>query len=189
MNSRILPTLALFIAIGIFFAYVNPTWAGPIANAKLAIASDNQALAAATQYKMRQNELSTARDSIDPTNLARLSALLPDSVDNVSLILNINALAARSGVLLSNIDAAASNSGSPLLAGASAGEALPPSTISPIGSVDLSLSAIGPYSGLQAFLTGIEKSARMLDVREISVSGTDTGVYSYHMVIRLYWLR
>ncbi len=31
MNSRVLPFLALMISVGIFFAYINPTWTGSIA--------------------------------------------------------------------------------------------------------------------------------------------------------------
>ncbi|MBI2025438.1 hypothetical protein HYT04_01465 [Candidatus Kaiserbacteria bacterium] len=66
---------------------------------------------------------------------------------------------------------------------------LPVSRANPIGSVDLSLSAIGTYSSLQAFLVGIENSARLIDVRDIVVKGSDTGVYTYQMTLRLYWLR
>jgi hypothetical protein len=42
---------------------------------------------------------------------------------------------------------------------------------------------------MQTFLTGIEKSARLLDVQDILVTGSDTGVYTYQMTMRLYWLR
>ncbi len=48
-----------------------------------------------------------------------------------------------------------------------------------VGSVDLSLSAVGTYGALQAFLLGIEKSARVLDVQNMLVTGSDTGIYNY----------
>jgi len=50
MNSRILPSIALIIAVGIFFVYVNPVWNGSIASTKESIAIDDEALAAAQQY-------------------------------------------------------------------------------------------------------------------------------------------
>ena len=183
MNSRVLPSLALMISVGIFFAYVKPVWSGPIAETKIAIVNDEQALIAAHEYKAKENELASARNAIDPDNLARLSTFLPDSVDNVRLILDINALAARSGLSLSNINVVKSDSGS------TGGGALPAARENPVGSVDLSLSAIGTYSALNVFLAGVEKSARLLDVRDIVVKGSDTGVYNYQMSIRLYWLR
>ncbi|MFM2330876.1 MAG: hypothetical protein RLZZ26_383 [Candidatus Parcubacteria bacterium] len=189
MSSRVLPTLAILIAVGIFFAYVSPLWSQQITATKDAIAKDDQALAAAKQYSARETELAQKRDAIDPNNLLRINTFLPDSVDNVGLILNINALAARSGLLLSNVDVA----GNPLddSAQSTARGANGPSVAAsnPVGSVDLSLSAIGTYAALQAFLTGIEKSARLLDVRDIHVTGSDTGVYTYQMTMRLYWLR
>ncbi|MGD0328469.1 MAG: hypothetical protein ABSB00_02010 [Minisyncoccia bacterium] len=187
MNNHILPTLALLIAIGIFFTYVNPTWSGPIATAKAAIASDGQALAAASQYAAQQNELASARNAIAPADIARLTTFLPDSVNNVGLILDLNALAARSGISLSNVNITvnANNAG----AASSATGALPVSGASPVGSADFSLSAKGTYTAFLAFLAGIEKSERLLDVRDITVEGSDTGVYTYQMTLRLYWLQ
>ena len=187
MNSRALPLLALILTVGIFFAYVKPVWSGPLKETKAAIADDEKALAAAKEYKKKQNELASASKAIDPENIDRLSVFLPDSVDNVGLILDINALAARSGLSLANIDVAANEKGSADAVPSSG--ALQVTHANPVGSIDLSLSAIGTYSALQAFLVGVEKSARLLDVRNITVKGSDTGVYNYQMTIRLYWLR
>ena len=184
MSNRIPPLIALAVAIGIFFAYVNPTWSGTLAATKSAIASDDKALAAASEYATQQNELADARNNIDTTDLARLETLLPDSVDNVVLILDLNALAARSGLLLSNIDVMKSEAKS-----LNSTSALPATGVSPIGSIDLSLSAVGTYDAFRAFLTGVEKSARLLDVRDLVVKGSDTGSYSYKMTLRIYWLR
>lgn len=193
MNSRVLPALALILSVGIFFAYIKPTWSGPVKEIKNAIEKDEQALIAADEYKKKQNVLASARNAIDQDNLNRLSVFLPDSVDNVGLILNINALAARSGLSLANIDVVTENiQGAGNKSSASSepsSGALQVARANPVGSVDMSLSAIGTYSALQAFISGIEKSARILDVRDITVKGSDTGVYNYQMTIRLYWLR
>ncbi len=181
MNSRVLPLVALIVAGGMFFFYVNPVWSGPIAATKAAIAHDDLALAAAKQYAAQQNALASERDAIDPNDLARLTTFLPDSVDNVGLILDLNGLAARSGLLLQNIDVTANNT---VVPGAQSTVAT-----NPVGSVDLSISAAGPYSALQTFLAGVERSARLLDLRSVIVKGSDTGVYVYQMTLRLYWLR
>jgi hypothetical protein len=186
MNSRVLPIFAFAIALGIFFAYVNPTWTGSIAAAKATIAADDQALSAAQHFTAQQNQLAAARDSIDPSYLSALSTFLPDSVDNVGLILDLNALAARSGLSVANIDVITSASGS---AQSPSTGALPAATENPVNSVDLSLSASGTFAAFQTFLTGIERSARLLDVHDLVVHGSETGVYSYQMTIRLYWLR
>lgn len=185
MNNRVLPLVALAASAGIFFAYVNPTWSGPIAAAKDAIALDDSALAAAEEYAVRKNELSAARADIDLENLERITTLLPDSVDNVGLILDINALAARSGISLANIDVATVDGG----AKGGAQGTLPIATASPVGSINLSLTALGTFSAFQTFVDGIERSARLLDIQDILVKGSDTGVYTYQITLRLYWLR
>lgn len=186
MNNRIPPLIALAVAVGIFFAYVSPTWSGTIAKTKSAINSDDKALSAASEYATQQNELADARNNIDTTDMERLTTLLPDSVDNVVLILDLNALAARSGLMLSNIDVMKSDAKS---ANSINTGALPATGVSPVGSIDLSLSAVGTYDAFRAFLTGVEKSARLLDVRDLTVRGSDTGLYVYKMTLRLYWLR
>lgn len=188
MSNRILPIFALIIAIGIFFVYVSPTWTGSITATKKAIASDDQALAAAQTYADQQSQLAAERDKIDPLDLARLATFLPGSVDNVGLILDLNALAARSGLSLSNIDVAVpvASGGSTNQNAAGAQSAL---STSPIGSVDLSLSAIGTYAALKAFLSGVEKSQRLLDVQNLVINGSETGVYAYRILLRIYWLR
>ena len=173
-SSRVIPLLALIVAANIFFFYIDATWSGPIATVKAAIDADNKALLAATNYSNQQNQLAAARDAIDPKNLTALSNLLPSSVDNVHVILDLNALAARSQLSIANIDVMTGNSSSP--------------SGNPVGSVDLSLTASGTFSALQTFLSGVEKSARLLDVQNLVVKGSDTGVYTYQMTIRLYWL-
>ena len=56
MNSRILPFLALIIAVGIFFGYVKPSWSGHIATTKVAIGNNEQALAAADDYTAKDRK-------------------------------------------------------------------------------------------------------------------------------------
>lgn len=192
MNSRILPFLSFLVALGIIFAFVGPTWNGAVARARAQIARDNDALAAARSFSERQNELASARNAIDPADLANLAAFLPDSVDNVGLILDLNALAARTGLALSSVDVGGGAGASGGARGASNpanASVLPAAGASPLGSVDLSLSAVGTYAALRGFLDGVEKSRRLLDVRDLVVKGSDTGVYSYQMTLRLYWLR
>ncbi|MDP1690200.1 MAG: type 4a pilus biogenesis protein PilO [bacterium] len=182
MNSNIIPTLALIVAAGILFGYVGPTWSGGLADKRAAIASDDQALAAATTYAAQQNQLATARNAIDPTDLSRLVTFLPSSVDNVGLILDLNALAARSGLTLSNIDVTTT-------VATNANTTAATTRANPVGSVSLALSAVGTYAALQTFLRGVETSRRLLDVQELVVKGSDTGVYTYQMKLNLYWLR
>lgn len=181
------------IAAGIFFAYVSSTWSGEIATTKAAIAADDQALAAASMYTAQQNQLASERNAINQKDLARLAVFLPDSVDNVGLILNLNAIAARSGLSLSNVDVItggeqAVTNGSVQQQGNVGTGTVGNGTTGPVSFVDLSLSAVGSYTALQSFLRDVEQSQRLLDVKDIVVKGSSTGVYTYQVKLRLYWL-
>jgi Tfp pilus assembly protein PilO len=180
MTGRILPVFSLIIALAVFFMYVNPMWTGTIAQTNAAIAADDLNIAAVHDYTKKQDDLISARDSIDPAKLASLETFLPSSINNVGLILDLNALAARSGITISNIDV-----GVPSTQGSMQTD----KSQNPIGSVDLTLSAVGTFSAMTGFLQGVEKSARLLDIRDLVVNGSDTGVYDYQMTLKLYWLR
>ena len=165
MSNRIIPAFALLIAIGIFFLYINPTWSGSIATAKAAIASDNDALVAANQYTAQQNELASARDAISPADLALLTTFLPDSVNNVRIILDLNALAARSGLSLSSINVASSAGASS--SGTSSGAS--PDYRNKSGNFGRYLSERSRHlhMALQNFLQGVERSAVFLMYRTL----------------------
>lgn len=186
MNSRLLAVIAFAVALGIFFFYINPTLSGPIAAAKSSIATDESALAAAATFTAQVKKLQDAEKAIGTNNLNRLSLLLPDSVNNIGLILDLDALAARSGLQVSSIDVAPiAQSTDSTMGPADTGSAQAGS----YQSMDFSISAAGSYSALKTFLGGLEKSQRLLDVQDISLQGSDTGIYTYKMKIRLYWLR
>lgn len=180
MNNRLIALLLILLSAGLFFGYVNPTWTGKVADTSAQIEDADQALIAAREYLARQDELVAKRNSLDQSSLSKLMILLPDSVDNVGLILSLNALAARSNLKISSIDVSNQNAASASNSGEAGG---------PVGSVELSLSASGSYSAFQTFLRGIERSQRLLDVKDLKITGTNNGTYNYSMSLRIYWLR
>jgi hypothetical protein len=200
--SRLLPLLALIFAIALFFLYIRPTFSGPIADTRAQIASYNDALTAASRFQQKEAQLTQQRAQIPADSLARLSDFLPDGVDNVQLILDLDALAARSGVTLSEFNTVGSDSTGSTATNAApaAGPASTPATIptlgtqslaggSPTDSLSLTFKATGTYPAFRSFLAGMENSLRPLDVTDLQVTESDTGVYSYALTVRIYWLR
>jgi hypothetical protein len=191
MTSRILPVLLILIAVGLLLGYVRPTYAGPVTVLGQRIASYDAALAAADAYDAREAELARQRDQLPQNELARLESFLPDGVDNVRIILDLTALASRTGVSLSDFTVAESAPTAPA-------DAMPADAPSPLGgfhngslvdSVDLSVTATGTYHAFRSFLDGIESSLRPMDVVRLDVKGSATGVYVYSVTLRIYWLR
>jgi Tfp pilus assembly protein PilO len=199
--SRLLPFIVIIFAALLMFLYIRPTYSGPIHEKREQIRSYDDALAAAERFQQKEAELTQARAQIPAESLARLNDFLPDGVDNVQLILDLNALAARSGVTLSDFDTQnASDGGSAAASSAAAtpnpsalpGETLDTSNLvssSPIDSVNLTFKGTGTYTSFRGFLSGMETSLRPIDVENIEVADAESGVYTYTVTVRIYWLR
>lgn len=188
MMQRILPAVLVLIAVGIFFAYTNPTYSGPVAEARNEVRTLDSALEAADAFKDRENQLERERLALPQDGLARLQAFLPDNVNNIQLILDLDALAARSGVRLSNFNVGASGETGEETPG-DAGGSLALDSGDALEAIDITVTAEGSYSAFQAFLVAAEKSLRILDLVGVNVKSASSGVYTYNMTFRIYWLK
>jgi Tfp pilus assembly protein PilO len=184
MIGRILPIILILIAIGLFAGYINPVYSTKITPLKAEIHQYDSTLAAANDFNRKEAELARERNSIPNESIQRLETYLPDGVDNVQLILDLNALAAKSGMQLSNFDIKSSVS-----APNASGGALPlQSGGKAMDSLDLTVKATGSYGAFRTFLAGLEQSLRPMDIVQMSLADSQTGVYTYNITFRIYWL-
>lgn len=183
MITRILPFAAIAIAAGIFFGYVMPTYNKSVVSTQAQIDSYESALGAAKSFTQKEAELEQQRNALSPQNISRLEAFLPDGVNNVQLILDLDGLAARSGMALSNfnIDTTSISSGA-------SPNSLALESSNPVDSIQLTLETTGTYAQFRSFLAGIEQSLRPLDVVNVTVAAGQTGSYKYTLTVRIYWL-
>ena len=120
---------------------------------------------------------------------------MPDGVDNIQLILDMNALATRYGVALSGFSI--QNNATPTSPDASdatgtpsdAGASIPVESTATTNSLNLSVQATATYDAFQAFLTAAELSLRPLDITNLTLTDSSTGVYTYAITFRIYWLQ
>lgn len=192
--SKALPVLFLLIAGGIFVGYVHPTVTKDIAAARAQVKKYDAALAASTRYEQKQAQLATEEQALPEDGIERLEQYLPDNVDNVQLILDLDGLASRSGLTITNFNTTESEvstkgdsvevEGGP----APTGQVLSLDPSKPYESLDLSITAAGSYAQMRAFLDGVESSLRPLDLIQFQLTDSPTGVYRYQMTFRLYWL-
>ena len=179
--SRILPVVLFLIALGLFFGYINPTYTGSIASLRAEIASYDGALVAARNYEAKKEQLISERNLIPQEGIANVEAFLPDGVDNVQLILDLNARAARSGLELSNFDIITTQP-------KESEEEFTLTSDDDIESLELSMSATGTYASFKRFVEGAELSLRPLDLVEVEIQDSPTGVYTFQITFRIYWL-
>lgn len=190
MTRNIFSVLFLCGAIAIFFFYTSPSYDG-IQALSAQSAQYNAALDKATQLQELKQTLLSRYNSFDPNALGRLSTMLPDQVDNIRLILDLDNLAGRYGMGLQNVDISSpdTQSGSVVSSIESAA--------TPYDSLTIQFSTHGTYGQFTQFLTALESSLRLVDLVSLSMAPTGTTgtagsgepAYSYSMTVQTYWLR
>ncbi|MBP7741468.1 MAG: hypothetical protein KA104_02145 [Candidatus Pacebacteria bacterium] len=192
MITKFLPIICVLIAGAIFFGYINPTVMGAISATNKQIKQYDAALSAAQRFEQKQAQLTTEVKALPQDGVARLEAFLPDGVDNVQLILDLDAVATRSNIKLFDFVTTEVKGGQSSSVDANGTPTLVLDNGQIYDSLDLSMSGTGTYAQFRTFLDAVETSLRPLDLVEFHLSdagGTPGGGYKYDMTFRLYWLR
>nr|AQQ74992.1 hypothetical protein [uncultured bacterium] len=175
-------------AIALFLLYTKPAY-----DSVQALKAENEsyelALAKADELQRLKASLLQRYNTFDPAKIERLHKLLPDHVDNVRLILDLDTLASRHGLAIQNMQVSRPGeeaSGNSNVIGPSR---------SSYDSVTLSFSTTATYEGFQTFLTDLEDSLRIVDLVSLSIDAGNTApaggepVYNFSITLRTYWLK
>ncbi|OGG59455.1 hypothetical protein A3C86_00670 [Candidatus Kaiserbacteria bacterium RIFCSPHIGHO2_02_FULL_49_16] len=211
MVKTIISIASLVIAGAVFFMYTEPTY-GKTQALQKEIDQRNLALDKATELKKRQETLLAQYNAFNPDAIDRLHKLLPDHVDNVRLILDLDRLASRFGMAVQNvvISRSLSETSEKTVIGSIA------SGKQGYDSLTLKFSTHGTYSNFMKFMESLESSLRIVDLaslyllpdaqsnsstaRPSSVIGggsktasgqiqTQETPYRYDITLRTYWLK
>lgn len=178
----LIPLILTVASIGLFAMYTNPTYQG-LKGTQAKVAAYDDALNKSQELKGLRDKLASARNAFSPQDEQKLIRLLPDQVDNIRLIIDINNIAARRGLSLSNVALGEVSQGSsqhsPLAVGPSG---------DPVGSVSLGFSVTSSYEDFLAFLQDVEHSLRILDIEKLAFSSVQGGKYNFDITLRTYWL-
>jgi hypothetical protein len=104
--------------------------------------------------------------------------LLPDNIDNVRLILDIDHLASTHNIKVQNLVLDENEND---VAIGSPGRLYE--------SAKMNFSVEAPYKVFMAFLEDLEASLRIIDAADLSFTSNQIDQYSYNVSIRTYWLR
>lgn len=181
MIRLILPIFLVVAAGVIFFQFSDPVLAeiDTLKQEKLKL---NEGLDNAKALREVLQQLLETYNQFSTQDLDRLHKFLPDNVDNVRLILDINNIARPYNMTIRNLriktdeekgEASVIEGGSDMTKGA----------------VTFGFSVTGSYQNLQAFLAALAQSLRLADVAVLSFSADLTGNHTYEVEIQTYWLK
>ena len=191
----ILPIILIGISITSFFLFIDPYYK-EMSTLKQKESSYDGALTNSKTLENERDKLTQKFNSFDKNNLDKLSKLLPDSVDNIRLILEIEKIAAPYGMVLKDVkyDTIEKDSMTTKTVG------LQPNT--PVVRKDydvweLGFSIQGTYNNFYNFVKDLERNLRIVDVISVEFSSNAgiginpalSSIYKYDFKIKTYWLK
>ncbi len=170
----LLPLVLIGAGIAGFLLITQPIY-DEASTLKIEADKYNEALANAKILQAERDRLTEKFNSFQAEDLARLQKIVPDSVDNIKLILEIQEVAQERGILVKNVefepeqfleeDAAAKEEAAKKQANLRR-----PGAASNLDYeiFDLEFSIEGKYSAYVEFMKLLERSLRVVDVRAIT---------------------
>ena len=200
MTRFIMPIVLIGIAVAVFFMFAQPIY-NDISNLKAQVASYDNALNNSKELGNERDALTAKYNAIDPNNLTKLQTLLPDNVNNIRLILEIQQLAMPYGMTLTNVKYDTTSTG---VADSSSGVITEQGTAqapADYGTFNLEFSTSGTYDNFISFTKDLENNLRIVDISSVDFSSAIAPVvtpnsktpapeiYTYDFKIQTYWLK
>lgn len=173
--------ILVVISVALFFFQVNPMYA----DVKILRAESeqyDQALQIAQELEVIRGELATKLSSFSASELQRLEVFMPQRLDTVRVILDVNGIADNNDIEIKDIRTADSAKTGPGPASAQ--------PQSPYNTTSVSFSFTTTYAGGERFIADLERSLRLIDIVAVNVkpSASRPGSYDFGMTLNTYWV-
>lgn len=184
--------LLIVVSVIVFVTVIRPRYQN-LQDTRKAVAVSTANLETAAKLAESREALIATYNTISKTDLDNLKTLLPDSVDNIRLIIQINSLATKNGLsLLRNVDyqtdQAVPEGGQPVQSLEMLNR--------PYGEFTISFQTTGQYKNFLAFVADLEKNLRLVDVTKVEfatnenpTTQTPASSLSYKVTLKTYWLK
>lgn len=212
MFKILIPIIGILVAVGLFFTYVRPTF-HVIRDIQDETVQYAQAIEKASELKARISELKQQQSNISLGNLERLEALLPNRVDEVAVLKDLDTLATTHHLKLGDIKVGdmegsqstrASKENAPKQSLPVAAPVSPTTELSDVQefsdtqptetiknqytALDMSFSVTGTYADFRLFLENIERSLVLMEVTKIAITSGEGDTIPFMVSLRLYSL-
>jgi len=185
MTKLITPLFLVLLSIGLFVFFTNPTYMRS-KELKATSLNYNQVLDKSKELIALREDLLTTYNNFSASNIDRLKKMLPDHVDNVRLIIEIDSIASQYGMTVRDASIATrenSNSNN-----SKEDVNIFEAQQDDKQKMQLGFSVVAPYDSFLSFLMDLERNLRIVDVESISFTASEKDLYEYQIVITTYWL-
>ncbi len=190
--AKLLFSLVCFLLAGAsLFMYSQPQY-DEIKALQVKGAEYSKALDKAAELQKLKDNLLTRFNSFSQSDLDKLDKLLPDHVDNVRLVLDLDNLATQHRLSLENVAISDKSSGG---GSSGSGNGAISSDVDKYQSLTMGFSVKGSYEDIKSFMKDMESSLRIVDLVSLKLgessaaAGAAPATFSADMTIRTYWLK
>ena len=172
MAKVLVPIISIIVALALYFFFIQDTLER-VAELKIESAQFDEALKSAQELENTIERLTRESDNIQTSDLDKLEILLPDHIDSIRFIYDLNTIADIHNKTLGKVSV----------------EELKGDRFT---STIVTFSINGTYSELLAFLSDLELSLRIIDVQSISfrvTNDSDKDGIDYTIVIATHVLK
>ena len=186
---RLILVVIFLAATGfLFFGMIQPAYT-TTKELQAQDAEFDAALARVNELKEVRERLTTKYNSFSPALIDRLFKFLPDTVDQVRLILDVSDIASAHNLQFDDVSVEKREE-----ATGGRGNSVVAEEESDTGyaSVSLSFSMTGSYDNFVTFMSDLERSLRLVDVQELTITDSgeeDEDILSFEVAVLTYWLK
>jgi len=189
MNRNVTAALLIILAIGIYVTFTSSKMQEindiKSVNAKYTLAIEN-----ATRLLEVRDKVNDDYSHLTTDDIAKMNKILPDTVDNIRLVVDLNNLADTRGLVLKGLRAtvaSAGKNGSASSQPSNSSSKTGPAAGS-IETVTVSFGVNTTYARFISFLGDLERDMRIMDVTHLSLTANDTGSYDFGVEMKTYWI-
>jgi Tfp pilus assembly protein PilO len=178
--KQLIPIILILASIGTFVFFTNGEYQ-KVKALKVEIAGYESALGKSRLVLAKREELQNKYKQFSRADLTYLVKMLPDHVDNVQLILDINGIARKHGMSIGKIainQDQSNNTSAPI----------GPNTL-PYASILVSFRTKASYGSFISFMKDLEQGLRLVDVTDLVFKSDPKDQNEYAVTIRTYWLK
>lgn len=183
-----LPYILIAVSIGLFYLHIDPRYT-EVRNLQTQKGEYVAAIEKAKQLEEQKNTILATYNNLPKADLSRLSRLLPEKLNTVKLVADMDGIAGKYGISISGVkvteeaadrDQSISSGGTP----------------QPYKTTVVFFKFKSSYDNMTAFLKNLEQSLQLIDIQSISFEVSDgktpdssSGLNDYQVSFQTYSLK
>lgn len=192
--------LLIIISISVFFFITNPLRVD-VSDLRTEVSTYNLALEHSTELQKTRDQLVDSYKNIDKKDKERLEHFLPNTVNNIKFILEIERIANAYSIPIKNVKFQSEKISDPKTVTNSNTTVITsskPETNSPYGSFPIEFTTESDYDTFVLFLKDVEHNLRLVDIKSVSFTvpsadkntpNFNPNIYTFNLKVETYWLK